>query len=1743
MHRSGTSALTKTLSLMGAALPKRLMLAGMGNEAGHWEPQRLVEYDDSILAELGSQWHDWHQLDLTRLSADRQKKIKEEYARILVDDYGQSELFVVKDPRLCRFPLLFIEALQEASVTPAVILQLRNPIEVVESLKKRGVWLPQPYTASDAALLWLSHVLEAEHATRGMPRCIVTYEGFLKDWRAQIARISKALNIDFPASMAEVAPLVDDFVSNDLRHHVHKPYEVALSAELGGWISETFDAMLMLQTSDKSSYATAILDRVRHEFWRTEPILSQYAAATKAVYDETMAVRAEQGKVDESLARIRTALTLDPDETRSVEELAQSLKEAFEDTQAALKNLEEENAGTAGENARLAETVARIRTALTLDPEETRSVEELAQSLKSAFEDTQAALKGIEEESAGTAGENSRLAGTVARIRAALAVHPDETRPVEELAQSLKEAFEDTQAALKSLEEENADTIGENSRLGETVMRIRTALAVHPDETRPVEELAQSLKETFEDTQAALKNLEKENANTVGENSRLAETIARIREALATNRGDNRSEEELAQALRANFEFTQDALRHLEQEHAEDIRILEELQSRLGAGSVSGEELIAATEKLKARNGELQGKLGQLEEEVAKRQDAYRAEAAKSGELSRQLQDRTNALDHAKSEFVKAHQSYRKSLSWRVSRPIRVAAHLLRGTRAQPIPNLPDVVSEPSEPVGITYFTICSRNFMAYARTLHASLMRFNPTAKFVVALCDEPTPPFDPSQEPFPFIYLDDLALPEWREMSRRYNITEFNTSIKPFIFEYIFDKLHAKNVVYLDPDIYIVSRFAELEQEFGAGAEVLLTPHMLEPAEKAEMNERRLLQYGIYNLGFLGVRNTPATRNLLAWWGRRLKTECIIQRDEGLFVDQKWADHFPAFVSRTSILHHPGYNVAYWNLSSRKIIWNGQEWQANHRPLRFVHFSGNELDNPAALSRHSSEHTPETIGQLRLLLDEYRQQIYANGHARYRSIPYAFNWYGASGKNEHTPKPKHQEGGNTAAENRGSETVSAPGEAAPATAEVGSLDMIRTALSATGGPVELVARVAKEVRAGGVARVRQKARVLRSRAANAALAAQHEQNREVRKAPEGIMSWRKKILFVEWEIPRIDRDSGSRTAFYFIEILTLLGYEVTVLPTSLEYAGRYNRMLEDIGVHCLHAGNTPSVVAHLKAQGHDYDFVVLNRGPVVYPILDLVKRHCSDAGVIFNTVDLHFVREMREAEMSGDRTAMENALETKRQELELVEAADATIVLSQFERTELQGLVPKANIVVLPLVFADVDPTPPAFDERKDILFIGSFPHKPNIDAVVYFANEVYPLIREKRPDIGWHVVGSEPTPEVLALGERPGITVHGFVDDIDPLFRSVRATVAPLRYGAGIKGKIATSLAYGVPCVATSVAAEGMEVQDGEQLVVADGPAEMAEAILALYEDRDRWTRMSTAAQTAAVAEYSVAANTLRVSQMMTQLAPDRLQCDFLRFNSKREFDLFNRAFGEQARAQREKEIDLIPSQSGPFRVDGFCAVCGRPSTFEASAVHSDETLPDGRVVPNWREHLACESCNFIMRLRGAIQVFFSRYYAGESSDIYFSEQSTALSEWLNGTNSPALNREGIGKFFGSEKIQDLIDLDLHDESLDSILTFETFDKISDAFSAFRECFRCLREQGVLLFTVPFSFDHQETRMVGAETQDGYPARHFGWDFIDQLKQAGFPRVDVFHFWSRDLAYLGPYGFIFVARKSGN
>jgi glycosyltransferase involved in cell wall biosynthesis len=229
---------------------------------------------------------------------------------------------------------------------------------------------------------------------------------------------------------------------------------------------------------------------------------------------------------------------------------------------------------------------------------------------------------------------------------------------------------------------------------------------------------------------------------------------------------------------------------------------------------------------------------------------------------------------------------------------------------------------------------------------------------------------------------------------------------------------------------------------------------------------------------------------------------------------------------------------------------------------------------------------------------------------------------------------------------------------------------------------------------------------------------------------------------------------------------------------------------------------------------------------------------------------MDLHFLRLERQAELDGTEESRVAAARTKARELDLIRGVDCTITHSTFERDLLAREVPEAPVVVWPFMF-EFFGTEIGFEDRRDIVFLGGYKHKPNIDAVVFFAREVLPLIRAVAPDVRFVIAGANPGPELRAL-ESDHVVVTGMIDDLRDVFDRTRVFVCPLRFGAGTKGKVSTAMSYGLPVVSTTCGAEGMELVDGEDVLIADEPKTLAAACLRVYRDPALWARMSEAGQ---------------------------------------------------------------------------------------------------------------------------------------------------------------------------------------------------------------------------------------------------------------------------------------------------
>ncbi|MGH8044262.1 MAG: glycosyltransferase, partial [Stenotrophomonas sp.] len=246
----------------------------------------------------------------------------------------------------------------------------------------------------------------------------------------------------------------------------------------------------------------------------------------------------------------------------------------------------------------------------------------------------------------------------------------------------------------------------------------------------------------------------------------------------------------------------------------------------------------------------------------------------------------------------------------------------------------------------------------------------------------------------------------------------------------------------------------------------------------------------------------------------------------------------------------------------------------------------------------------------------------------------------------------------------------------------------------------------------------------------------------------------------------------------------------------------------------------------------------------------LPLLRSYAPAARRVFDTVDLHYLRERRGAELAGDAGLLRNAQRTRTRELAVMAASDVTVLVSDAERTQLQVDAPDVHVELISNLHEVAGGGAP-WDQRRDLVFVGGFRHPPNVDAMHWFIGEVFARIRAQLPDIRFHCIGAD-VPQALhdlAAGQ-PGVLIHGFVPVVTGYMDEVRIAVAPLRFGAGVKGKVNLSMAHGQPVVATTCAVEGMHLRDGEDVLVADDADAFADGVVRLYRDEALWQRLSAA-----------------------------------------------------------------------------------------------------------------------------------------------------------------------------------------------------------------------------------------------------------------------------------------------------
>ena len=338
-----------------------------------------------------------------------------------------------------------------------------------------------------------------------------------------------------------------------------------------------------------------------------------------------------------------------------------------------------------------------------------------------------------------------------------------------------------------------------------------------------------------------------------------------------------------------------------------------------------------------------------------------------------------------------------------------------------------------------------------------------------------------------------------------------------------------------------------------------------------------------------------------------------------------------------------------------------------------------------------------------------------------------------------------------------------------------------------------------------------------------------------------------RMRVLVIDACTPTPDRDSGSLRMFNLLKLLREEGCSVAFFADNRAHDGHYTHALQQLGVEAWWHPYIGNPVAWLDRHGSRLDLVVVSRHYVASAYLPLLRQYAPQARVAFDTVDLHYLREQREAELNADVRLARRAAHTRELELAVIADSDLTLVVSPFEQKLLAREAPEAKVCVLSNVH-EIAPERAGYSERAGLVFVGGYRHPPNVDAARWFADAVFPLIRERAPEIELHLIGADMPDSILALAQRPGIHCHGHVPDIAPWMNRCRVALAPLRYGAGVKGKINLSMAHGQPVVATRCAVEGMYLREDEDVLVADQPSAFADAVLRLYHDPALWRRLA-------------------------------------------------------------------------------------------------------------------------------------------------------------------------------------------------------------------------------------------------------------------------------------------------------
>ncbi len=341
-------------------------------------------------------------------------------------------------------------------------------------------------------------------------------------------------------------------------------------------------------------------------------------------------------------------------------------------------------------------------------------------------------------------------------------------------------------------------------------------------------------------------------------------------------------------------------------------------------------------------------------------------------------------------------------------------------------------------------------------------------------------------------------------------------------------------------------------------------------------------------------------------------------------------------------------------------------------------------------------------------------------------------------------------------------------------------------------------------------------------------------------------------RILVAENAFPEPDRNSGDSRLIEILRILLGCGHDVTFLAECCGES-RYREALDALGVHTVwdpdRTLRQDDTIRDFLKVGR-FDVAILGRFSRYRRYGRFLRWYAPDCAVILDTVDLHYVRLRREAELAGDPEKRVEAERVRDVETRCIRESDAVWVVTPDEADTIKML--SAAIQVVPNIHR-VEPNPPTMEARKGIVFLGNYTHTPNVDGIDWFISDVWPRVRDACTDAVLTIAGSNPVSHFREYVDRdPRIRVTGYVEDHRALLMTHRVGIAPLRFGAGMKGKLGEYACCGLPCVTTAIGSEGMGLLPDRHILLADDAGAFATGVVRLYEDSGLWHKLAEASR---------------------------------------------------------------------------------------------------------------------------------------------------------------------------------------------------------------------------------------------------------------------------------------------------